>query len=147
MARNFVAQRQIYATVSGVDGTFSQVSGGETSANSEKIYDGGSATPVVMSGARDIGNVTLVRAFDQDRDPDILDTLRDAVGREYFTIIVTMTDADMVPLRNRTYANALLIGMNEPEGDAASGAPASMSLVFSVGSVASAAATTASVSA
>jgi len=138
MARNFVAQRQVYATVSEVEGTFSQVSGGETSANSEKIYDGGSATPVVMSGARDIGNITLVRAFDQDRDPDILDTLRDAVGRAYFTVTVTLADADMNPLRNRTYSEALLIGMNEPEGDAASGAPASMSLVFSVGSVASA---------
>ena len=137
MARQLVAQRQIHATINGIDGTFSQVSGGEVSANAEKIYDGGSATPILMSGSRDVGNITVVRAFDLDRDPEILEILRDSIGSALYDVNVHLTDPDMNVLSTRTYVGCLLIGMNEPEGDAASGAPASMSLVFSVSAVGS----------
>lgn len=142
MARK-LAQRQVYASVSGIDGNFSQFSGGEISSNAEKIYDGGSITPTLLSGARDVGNITLVRPVDLDRDPGILANLRDLVGKQTFTVTVFVCDADLQPISTRVYNDALLIGMNEPEGDAASGAPASMSLVFSVGGVTSVASRTA----
>ena len=37
---------------------------------------------------------------------------------------------------DRVYHRALLVGISEPDGDSASGAPATFSLTFSVGAVA-----------
>jgi len=42
------------------------------------------------------------------------------------------------PQATRVYPECLLVGLTEPEGDAASGAPATYSLTFSVSTVASA---------
>jgi hypothetical protein len=59
------------------------------------------------------------------------------VGRAYYDILVEELNCEVKnPQGARNYPMCLLVGLTEPEGDAASGAPATYSLTFSVSSVA-----------
>jgi hypothetical protein len=129
-------QRQIVASVRRINGYFAQVSGGEISSAAEKVFDGGSLTPETLTGVRDIGNVTVSRPYAPVEDAPVLRSLRSQVGRWRSDIVVQDHDADLVPIGPpRVYNDAVLIGLTEPDGDAASGSAASFSLTFSVGSV------------
>ncbi|CAB4193244.1 hypothetical protein UFOVP1246_65 [uncultured Caudovirales phage] len=129
-------QRQIVASVRRINGYFAQVSGGEISSAAEKVFDGGSLTPETLTGVRDIGNVTVTRPYSPVDDAPVLRSLRSQVGRWRSDIIVQDCDTDLVPIgQPRVYNDAVLIGLTEPDGDAASGSAAHFSLTFSVGSV------------
>lgn len=130
------AQRQIIASVSGINGYFSQVTGGQITAATQKIFDGGARFPEILSGSSEVGDITVTRPYNPYIDEAILQTLRKVVGSDRRDVAVQSTDADLVPVgRPRTYPEALLVGLTEPDGDASSGAPATYSLVFSVASV------------
>lgn len=136
MAAQKAAQRQIVASVGGIPGYFAQVSGGEISSSAEKVYDGGSLTPTTLTGVREIGNITVSRPYAPETDQAILRKLRAAVGRWRSDIYVQDCDGDLVPIgQPRTYNSAVLVGLTEPDGDAASGSAAVFSLTFSCGSV------------
>ena len=133
---NKASQRQIIGSVDGIEGYFAQVSGGEISANSEKVFDGGSLKPDTLCGVRDIGNVSLSRPYQPVRDGAILRQLRPLVGRWRADVIVQDTDCDLVPIGEpRVYQDAVLVGIQEPDGDANSSGPAGFSLTFSVSDV------------
>lgn len=137
MATDKAAQRQIIASVSGIAGYFSQVTGGQVTAATSKVFDGGAKFPDVVSGSRDVGDVTVTRPYRPSVDEPILQALRQVVGSTRHDVVVQSTDADLVPVgRPRTYSQALLTGVTEPDGDASSGTPATYSLVFTVGTVA-----------
>ena len=140
-------QRQIVATIEPSDGStapnfnngqyFTTVSGGEISAAVEKVYDGGKIHPEVLCAPSEIGDITVSRfATDDIEDYSDLQALRQLVGRAYYDISVFTLDCDLqVPGSERSYAKCLLVGLTEPDGDASSGAPATLSLTFSVSSV------------
>ena len=140
-------QRQIVATIEPSDGStapnfnngkyFTTVSGGEISAAVEKVYDGGKIHPEVLCAPSEIGDITVSRfATDEADDYTDLQALRQLVGRAYYDISVFTLDCDLqVPGSERSYAKCLLVGLTEPDGDASSGAPATLSLTFSVSSV------------
>jgi len=139
-------QRQIVASIQSSDGTapnfnngnyFTTVSGGEISAAVEKVYDGGKIHPEVLCAPSEIGDITVSRfATDDADDYTHLQALRQLVGRAYYDISVFTLDCDLqVPGSERSYAKCLLVGLTEPDGDASSGAPATLSLTFSVSSV------------
>lgn len=142
------SQRQIVASIRRVvetghrngpivSGKFAQVSGGEITANVEKIYDGGALTPEVLCAPAEIGDITVTRHFDLDRDGVALRKLRQAVGQVYYDVLIFTLDCDLEgDTPDRVYHRALLVGISEPDGDSASGAPATFSLTFSVGAVA-----------
>ena len=146
------SQRQIVASIAPItevghirgprfSNLFAQVSGGEITANVEKVYDGGKSTPDVLCAPSEIGDVTITRHFDVDRDGSELQRLRQLVGQVYYDVSVFMLNCDLADrTTERVYAKALLVGISEPDGDASSGAPATYSLTFSVGAVAAAAA-------
>lgn len=120
-----------------VTGKFAQVSGGEITANVEKIYDGGALTPEVLCAPSEIGDITVTRHFDVDRDGTPLRRLRQLVGQVYYDVSVFTLNCDLEgDTPDRVYHKALLVGISEPDGDSASGAPATYSLTFSVGAVA-----------
>jgi hypothetical protein len=55
------------------------------------------------------------------------------VGRAYYSIKIYDTDCDLANRQSeRIYSNALLTGLSEPEGDASSGAPATIALTFAI---------------
>ena len=152
MAAMKIAQRQIVASIKPSadvnvetpptptpDGTyayFAQVTGGEITASVEKIYIGGKLFPEVLCAPAEIGDITLTRHYDKMLDASFLGSLRQMVGRAYYDIQVDELNCNVaVPELQRKYSRALLVGLTEPEGDAASGAPATYSLTFSIQSV------------
>lgn len=115
---------------------FAQVTGGEITAPAEKVYDGGSKFPEVLCAPPEIGDITVTRHFDPDRDGLPLRQARQLVGQAYYNITVYTTDCDIrVFGTERVYPLALLIGLSEPEGDSASGTPATFAMTFSISTV------------
>ncbi len=149
MANIKSSQRQIVAQISPVNpeghargprftNYFAQVSGGEITANVEKVYDGGALTPDVLCAPAEIGDITVTRHFN-DSDAGSLRVARQRVGQVYYDVSVYTLDCDLASaVADRVYSKALLVGISEPDGDSASGAPATFSLTFSVGAVAAA---------
>jgi len=150
-----LAQRQIVATIVPSSGKnvevppkmgadagvqyFAQVSGGEITASVEKIYVGGKLFPETLCAPSEIGDLTVTRHYDRGVDGDFLTAVRQMVGRAYYDVTVKELNCDIEnPQATRVYPECLLVGLTEPEGDAASGAPATYSLTFSVSTVASA---------
>ena len=132
----FISQRQYVVTIDRIEGKFMTKSGGSISADSTKIYNGGEKTPSIITGISEVENITVGRAFDNARDRAMLATLRPQVGRFTTTIKVQETDADYVAVGNPVvYADAVLVGITEPEYDSGSGDPAMVELEFACRSV------------
>jgi hypothetical protein len=147
-----LSQRQIVASIEPVSAAapkwgsfkFAQVSGGEITASVEKIYLGGELFPEVLCAPAEVGDITLTAHFDDesvasDTASGIakkLTDLRKLVGQAYYNIQVSTLDCGInVKGLSRTYSNALLVGLTEPDGDSSSGAPATFALTFSIQSV------------
>ena len=145
MAGQKLSQRQIVAKIEESEssspnfiGYFAQVSGGEITAAVEKVYDGGQRFPETLCAPADIGDITVTRHYESERDGTRLEKLRPLVGQAYYNVTVTELNCDLeVAETRRIYTEALCVGMTEPDGDASSGAPASYSLTFSIGPLAS----------
>tara|TARA_B100001996_G_C18556755_1_gene553030 strand:- start:299 stop:736 length:438 start_codon:yes stop_codon:yes gene_type:complete len=145
MAGQKLSQRQIVAKIEPVEaasprleGYFAQVSGGEITASVEKVYDGGQRFPETLCAPADIGDITVTRHYESERDGAKLEILRPLVGQAYYNVTITELNCDLeVANTRRIYTEALCVGMTEPDGDASSGAPASFSLTFSIGPLAS----------
>jgi hypothetical protein len=116
---------------------WAQVSGGEITASVEKVYDGGAKFPDVLCAPSEIGDITVTRHFDPDRDGRALRKARQLVGSAYYNLSIYTLNCDLESAgTERVYAKCLLVGLSEPEGDSSSGAPASFSLTFSVSEIA-----------
>jgi hypothetical protein len=142
MASNKLAQRQIIAEITPIaggdvtgpslSGYFAQVSGGEITAAVEKIYVGGTPFPEVLCAPSEVGDLTLTKHYDTDLRT-VMKDLRLVVGRAYYELKIYDTDCDLKNSQSeRIYSKALLTGLSEPEGDASSGAPATIALTFAV---------------
>lgn len=132
----FSAQRQFLVTVSGIDGKFMSKSGGGITSDSTKIYDGGSVTPAIITSPSEVENITVGRAYDQNRDEPILTSLRPQVGRFTTSITVQPADADLVAIGSpSTYSGAVLVSITEPDYDSGSGDVAMFELEFAIVSV------------
>ena len=144
---NKISQRQVVSEIRPVvvpgcptgptfDMYFAQVSGGEVTAAVEKIYDGGILFPEVLTGPPEIGDVTVTRHYDADRDGPALRLLRNKVGQVHYDVAIFDLNCDLVVYgTERVYPKALLVGLSEPEGDSSSGAPTTFSLTFSISAV------------
>lgn len=115
------SQRQFLVTVQGVPGYFATLSGGETTSETSKVWDGGKLQPDVISAPADTSNLVIGRPYDPDRDQRYIDQLTKQVGRLRRTITKQPTDPDLTPVgKPTTYPNALLVRVTPPESDAAS---------------------------
>ena len=129
------AQRQFLVKVAGIEGYFASKSGGDISADTNKVYDGGADTPDVLAGPAEADNITVTRPYDLQRDDPVLRNLRKRVGRWTTTVSITPTDRDLIAIGTpQVYPEALLVGITEPETDASSGDSAEFELEFAVGS-------------
>jgi len=128
------SQRQFLVKVSGIDGYFMTKSGGNISADTTKVYDGGEEVPDVLASPPEADNVTCSRGYDYNRDGALLRSLRRQVGRFSATVSVTPTDRDLIASGDPTvYPKALLVGLTEPDVDASSGDVSTFELEFAVG--------------
>jgi hypothetical protein len=143
-----IAQRQVVASITPVkpggavhqppkfEGYFAQVSGGEVTASVEKVYDGGSLFPQVLAAPPEIGDVTITRHYDSLKDGENLKEVRGLVGQVFYDLTIYDLNADLKVIGSeRSFSEALLVGLSEPEGDSSSGAPTTFSMTFSISSV------------
>lgn len=136
-ANAVAAQRQFLVTIEGIAGTFATKTGGETSADTSDVYDGGKKHPEKLASPATTDNVTVSRPFRPARDGALAKRLRPLVGSYRSTVTVQPTDADLIPVGAPTvYANALLVRLADPEHDAASGDSSTIELEFAVETVA-----------
>jgi hypothetical protein len=132
----FSSQRQFLITVSSVAGYFMSKNGGNVTSDSTKVYDGGAVVPQIITGPKEVENLTVSRAYDQNRDAPILERLRPQVGRFTTSITVQPTDADLVAVgKSSVYADAVLVGITEPEYESSSGDVAMFELEFAITNV------------
>lgn len=130
-------QRQFLVGVEGIPDLWASKSGGETSADTSDVWDGGRKYPEKSAAPATTENITIGRPYRAGRDAPIIKALRPRVGVFRTTVSVQPTDADLVPIGSPTvYANALLIRVAEAEFDASSGDPGAVELEFAVESVA-----------
>jgi hypothetical protein len=128
------SQRMFLVSVSGFAGYFQTKSGGEKSSETTKDYDGGSLTPEVLAAPAEIDNVTVARSYKFSRDYSAQRAASAQVGRLRTTLSVTPTDEDLVAIGPpRTYPDALLVRVSEPEVDASSGDAATWEMEFAIG--------------
>lgn len=133
---NKSAKRQFLVKVSGIDGYFMTKTGGNITASTTKVYDGGATRPDVLSSPADTENITVSRAYEHQRDSESLVFLRGRVGKLRTTISVTPTDEDLVAIGSPVvYSDALLVGVTDVEVDASGGDAATFDLEFAVGGV------------
>lgn len=125
--------RQQLVEVAGFPGYFATKSGGEISAETSKVWDGGSLKPSSMSGPAEVGNVVVTRPYRPAIHNAILKRLAGRVGRHRTTVSVWDTDPDLGPIGQPTvYADALLVRLNRPEADASSSEASTFELEFAV---------------
>lgn len=136
----FISQRQFLVSLTniGADNLFMTKSGGGVASDSTKIYSGGNNTPTIVTGIPEIENITVGRAYKQGRDDVLLQSLRTQVGTFTTTITVQEVNSSYAvgSLKKAVYANAVLVGITEPDYDAGSGDPAMIELEFACSSVA-----------
>jgi hypothetical protein len=143
------SQRQVVAEIRPVssngrqgprfNGKWAQVTGGEITAAVEKVYDGGARFPDTLCAPPEVGDITVTRHFDPDRDGAPLKRLRQEVGSSHYDVYVYTLNCDLKEAgTERVYANALIVGLTEPEGDSSSGSPSTYALTFSIGAVSAA---------
>ena len=128
-----MAQRQSLVTIEGLPGKWASKTGGNVSVDTTPVWDGGTERPEILASPQSAENVTVSRPFDIERDLPELARLRRLVGRLTATITVQPTDADLFPIGDATvYPDALLVTLNEPEYDAASGDAQMIELEFAI---------------
>jgi hypothetical protein len=131
------AQRQFLVSVSGITEYFASLSGGNVSAETADVFDGGSSTPEKVASPGRTEDITVSRPYDPERDQPLINSLRRKVGKARMTLTKQPTDGNFVPIGPpNVYSRCLLTGVTEPEVDASSGDPAAFELTFAYESVA-----------
>lgn len=137
---DYISQRQFLVEVSddAIPGYWMQKSGGNVSADANKVYGGGSKTPFILTGIPNVDNVTIARAFDAARDTKMLNDIREQVGVLETSLSVTEVDNDFNAITDgqTVYSPAVLVGISEPEYESTSADAAMVQLEFAVVSVA-----------
>lgn len=126
--------RQHLTEVAGIPGYMATRTGGERTAETSKVYDGGELDPETLSSPAETGNIVVGKPYRPMVHGSILKTMDAQVGRYRTTIKVWDADPDLGPIgQPRIYANALLVRLAWPEGDANSSDPQNFELEWAVG--------------
>lgn len=125
--------RQQLVEVAGIPGYMATKQGGEISADTSQVWDGGASKPENLAGPASTDNITVGKPYRSALHGPILKRLAKQVGRWRTTISVYDTDPDLGPVGEPTvYANALLVRLARPELDAGSSDASAFELEFAV---------------
>ena len=125
--------RQQLVEVAGIPGYMATKTGGEISAEVGKVWDGGATQPETLSGPAETANVVVSKPYRPGIHGALLAKLARQVGAWRTTVSVYDTDPDLGPIgKPRVYANALLVRLAWPDGDASSSDASSFELEFAV---------------
>jgi hypothetical protein len=124
-------KRQFVVNVSGIPGTWRQSTGGGMTSEVTKDYDGGALYPTVLGSLPEAEDIVLTRTFEPDRDLPIIEGMRNMVGRGFYTITKTATDANLVRIGKPLTYRGVLKAVSHPESDANSSDVSDFVLTFS----------------
>lgn len=125
--------RQFLVKVSGVNGFFAMMTGGNPKASSTRAWDGGALVPDVLVGPAERSDLTVRRPYDYDRDQPVIDELEPLVGQDdRRTITVWPTNGKLEPLGRSTTYDGTLMEVIPPQPDAKSSEAADFGLTFAV---------------
>lgn len=127
------SKRQWLVKVSGFDGFFAMFTGGDPTATSTKVWDGGALEPDILQGPVERSDVTVRRPYDYERDEPMLARADPLVGQDSrHTLQVWATDGQLRPLGRSRALQGTLSGVVHPETDARSTDAAECGLVFAI---------------
>lgn len=129
------SQHQFLVKVAGLAEYFATKTGGNRTADSSQVWDGGKLEPEVLVGNPRTETVTVSRPFKPARDWPLIRRLYPQVSRLRTTVSITPTDADLVPVDKPMTFEGVLTGCTPPEHAAGSGEPSRFELQFAVGRV------------
>ncbi|WP_427017872.1 hypothetical protein ACQCSX_04455 [Pseudarthrobacter sp. P1] len=122
---------EFLVTVAGIPGTWRTFSGGGSTASYNRDYTGGSKTARFLTGKPEFEDIALVRTYDPVVDQPWINKLRKVVGRHNTTVTKQPTDADFTKVgKPITFPGCRLIGLKEPDTDAASADASEVTLTF-----------------
>lgn len=125
-------QYNVTATVEGIGalGTFDTFKGGEVDSDEQKYRPGGMADPVSLGGAVTMGNVTIERNYQLDRDHSIIHQLLALAGRATITVAKQPLDLNKVPYGRPLVYQGKLKMVTPPDHDSTSSNPGMLALEF-----------------
>jgi len=127
-------QDQYDVTVSvdglGALGTFDTFKGGEVDSDEQKYRPGGMADPVSLGGAVTMGNVTVSRNYQLDRDHPSIHALLALVGKSTITASKQPLDINRVPYGRPLIYKGKIKTVTPPEHDSTSSDPAMLEIEF-----------------
>lgn len=124
-------KREFLVTIEGVPGNWKSFSGGAGSASVTKDWDGGAERPDILSGPKEFSDIEVGRSYDPSKDQAWVDDAIDKIGRGRYTVTRQSIDAAGVKIgRPRTYADCLLIGVDEGDVDSSSSDAAEVKFTF-----------------
>ena len=133
---NKSTQKQFLVRIIGITGYFATFSGGAVTSEPRKVYDGGSLIPDVLGSPAQVENIVVGRHYDHARDGALVVALRKQVGKGVYTVSVTPTNADLVPIgQPDTYVNCRLVRVTHSDYASDSGDPATFELEFAPSTV------------
>jgi hypothetical protein len=116
-------------------GTFDKLSGGEIDSEEVKYRPGAMGPQITLGGYRNVGNLTVSRLYQFDRDHAIAGWLSDAVGKATVTVSKQPLDIDgNVTGKALVYSGGKLKRVQFPEHDSESSDAALVELEVSTGS-------------
>jgi hypothetical protein len=111
-------------------GTFDTFGGGEIDSDEQKYRPGGMAPPVSLGGAVTMGNVTVSRLFDLDRDNPIVHALIARVGIGGIAVTKQPLDLNKVPYGRPLVYTGKVKKVTPPDHDSTSSDPGLLEIEF-----------------
>jgi hypothetical protein len=133
-----IASAMMHLTrVDGFEGWFATREGGERTAETSKVRDGGDLRQETVAAPAETSNITVSKPYRPGRHAEKLRLLDLATGNWRTTLSVYDTDEQLRATgRPRVYADALLVRVKWPDGDSNSSDPSSFELEFAVNGLA-----------
>jgi hypothetical protein len=127
--------RQWLVSCSGTDGLWAQKTGGQTTADVSKAWDGGAHSPDLLTAPATTSDVTITRPYDEQRDGPMVRRLRGTVGRSEHSIRIVATDENLVRRGGTSTYHGILTGVSAPDTNAAGSDASEVSLTFTIRNV------------
>lgn len=133
-------QYDVSISVNGTNlGTWDKMSGGAIDSEELKYKPGAMATEISLGGPITVGNVTVSRLYDLQRDHPLVPTLKGAVGKGVVVVRKQPLDLNRSPFGNPIVYTGTLKTLTLPEPDSeGSGSPAMVELEISSAGIVSA---------
>lgn len=127
------SEGSILVSVGNLPGYFTTCTGGEVTLDTSTVTNGGDDFETTIPGQKKIGQLTVTRPFDTERDSAICRDLKRLMPKYRATVSKQIISADGV-IREKpiVYPNALLISVTEPDANWGSSNAAMMELKFAV---------------